>query len=349
MKTIEIRAGTGHSKIHIGERLQNLRNHIPSGNMVVLSDNTVSRLYRDLFPDAPLILMGEGESNKTLAAVQVIYQKLLDAGAQRSTFVVGIGGGIVCDVAGYVASTYLRGLRFGFVSTTLLSQVDASVGGKNGVNFQGYKNMIGVFNQPEFVICDLDLLTTLPEKERLCGFAEIVKHAVIQDSALFDYMENNTHPILSLAHGAIEKLVYDSVVIKSGVVTRDEKESGERRKLNFGHTFGHAIEKTAGLAHGEAVSLGMVLASALSVKRGILPTGDAERIVRLLRGLKLPVKMDLNVDELLKALEKDKKRSGDLIHFVLLKGIGEAVIEEIPIRELESLFDRPLFPLFEDA
>jgi len=346
MKTIEIQAITGLSKIHIGERLQNLGKYIPSDNVVVLSDNTVSRLYQDLFPDAPVLLIGEGEENKSLDTLISVYQGLLDAGAQRSTFIVGIGGGIVCDVAGYAASTYLRGLRFGFVSTTLLSQVDASVGGKNGVNFQGYKNMVGVFNQPEFVICDLNLLATLPEKERLCGFAEIVKHAVIQDSALFDYMENNTHPILSLAHDAVEKLVCDSVVIKSGVVTRDEKETGERRKLNFGHTFGHAIEKTSGLAHGEAVSLGMVLAAALSVKRGILPAGDAQRIVRLLRGLKLPVKIDVNVEDLLKALKKDKKRKGDMIHFVLLKGIGKAVIEDIPIKELDHMFDNAALTSF---
>ena len=339
MKTVEIQGNTGLSKIYIGERLQNLNKYIPSDNVVVVSDKNVSHHYLALFPDTEVILMDTGETHKTLDTVMWVYQKLLDAGAQRSTFIVGIGGGIVCDVAGFVASTYLRGLRFGFVSTTLLSQVDASVGGKNGVNFQGYKNMIGVFNQPEFVICDLNLLTTLPEKERLCGFAEIVKHAVIKDAALFDYMENNTESILSLATDTIEKLVLDSVVIKSGVVSRDEKETGERRKLNFGHTFGHAIEKTSGMPHGEAVSLGMVLAAFLSVKRGILPAGHAERIVRLLRNLKLPTKIDLNMKDLMGALKKDKKRTGDKIHFVLLEGIGKAVIEDIPIIELDQLFE----------
>lgn len=347
METFEIQGSTGVSKIHIGERLKNLGKYIPSDNLVVVSDSTVSRLYQDLFPDAPVLLVGEGEENKNMDTVISVYRGLLDAGAQRSTFIVGIGGGIVCDVTGFAASTYLRGLGFGFVSTTLLSQVDASVGGKNGVNFKGYKNMIGVFNQPEFVICDLDLLTTLPEKERLCGFAEIVKHAVIQDQGLFDYMENNTDRILSLARDAVEKLVCDSVKIKSGVVTRDEKETGERRKLNFGHTFGHAIEKTSGLAHGEAVSLGMILAASLSVKRGILPIGQAERIVRLLHRLKLPVKINFNMNDLLKALRKDKKRKGDLIHFVLLKGIGEAVIQDISINEIESLFEPSGVPLFQ--
>jgi 3-dehydroquinate synthase len=252
--------------------------------------------------------------------------------ADRSTFIIGIGGGIVCDIAGFVASTYLRGVRFGFVSTTLLSQVDASVGGKNGVNFEGYKNMIGVFNQPEFVICDLNLLNTLPEREILCGMAEIVKHAVIGDTDLFAYLEEHYQEALALDIGVIKKLVYDSAI-----VNKDEKEKGERRKLNFGHTFGHAIEKTTGVPHGEAVSAGMVMASALSVKRGRLPAQDAERIKKLLQKLKLPTRLQADRKTVLDALQKDKKRKGDSIYFVLLNSIGNPFVDQISIKKLEAV------------
>ena len=166
-----------------------------------------------------------------------------DCEADRASFIVGIGGGIVCDVTGYAASTYLRGLKFGFVASTLLAQVDAAVGGKNGVNWEGYKNMIGVFNQPDFVICDPLLLRTLPRREVLSGMAEVVKHALIADAGLFSYLEENGSGVLDLRPEVMERLVCDSVRIKSSIVNRDEREKGERRLLNFGHTFGHALEK----------------------------------------------------------------------------------------------------------
>jgi 3-dehydroquinate synthase len=211
------------------------------------------------------------------------------------------------------------------------------VGGKNGVNFQGYKNMVGVFSQPEFVMCDLNLLNTLPEKEILCGLAEIVKHAVIEGVDLFKYLEGHYQNALALDAGVIEKLVYDSVVIKSAIVNRDEKEKGERRKLNFGHTFGHAIEKTTGIPHGEAVSAGMVIASELSVKRGYLLAKIAERIKILLQKLKLPTSLQADRKTVLDALRKDKKRRGDHINFVLLEDIGKPFIDQISIKELESV------------
>ncbi|MBU0988058.1 MAG: 3-dehydroquinate synthase, partial [Proteobacteria bacterium] len=280
-----------------------------------------------------------GEKIKNLDTVRDIYEKLVAVGADRSTFIVGIGGGIVCDIAGFVASTYLRGVRFGFVSSTLLSQVDASVGGKNGVNFKNYKNMIGVFNQPEFVICDLNLLNTLPEKEVLCGLAEIVKHAVIGDRHLFAYLEAHYQEALALDKDVIGKLVYDSIIIKSAIVNQDELEKGERRKLNFGHTFGHAFEKTTGVPHGEAVSAGMVVASQLSVKRGRLSAKDAERIETLLQKIGLPVRIQAEGKSILDALKKDKKRKGDRIYFVLLNEIGNAFVDQIPIKELEKVIN----------
>jgi 3-dehydroquinate synthase len=336
VKTLEIQGTTGSSTLMVGERLQHLQNYLPAEKTITITDTNVRHHYQSLFPPGDVITIGTGEKIKNLDTVRMIYEKLVDLEAQRSSFIVGIGGGIVCDIAGFVASTYLRGLRFGFVSSTLLSQVDASVGGKNGVNLGGYKNIIGVFNQPEFVICDLDLLQTLSEKEILCGLAEIVKHAAIADLDLFNYLEDHYQKALALDREVITRLVYDSIVIKSSVVNKDETEKGERRKLNFGHTFGHALEKTSGVAHGEAVSAGMVIAAGLSVQRGLLPADDARRLETLLENLKLPVRIQADQHAVLDALRKDKKRQGEQIHFVLLDDIGRAVVDEIPLTDLET-------------
>ena len=336
MKRFEIHGQAGASTILVGERLENLRDHLPVERPVLITDTNVERLYGDRFPPGHVIAIGTGEAVKTLDTVQGIFQRMVDAGADRGAFVVGIGGGVVCDIAGFAASTYMRGVRFGFVSTTLLSQVDASVGGKNGVNFGGYKNMVGVFQQPETVICDLDLLETLDAAEVRSGLAEIVKHAVIADADLFGFLENKAEAALALERPVVERLVYDSVVIKSGVVNRDERERGERRKLNFGHTFGHAIERVAGIPHGQAVSLGMVIASALSVERGLLSADENDRIVRLLDRLGLPTRIQLDTAAALEALGKDKKREGDRIRFVLLDRIGNAVVEAIPVDALRE-------------
>lgn len=340
MKKLDIFGRSGQSTILVGERLERLSTYIPSKDVILITDENVARLYRGAFPDAPVITIGMGEQIKTLDTAAYIYQSLLDMDAQRSSYIVGIGGGIVCDITGFIASTFLRGVSFGFVSSTLLAQVDASVGGKNGVNFKGYKNMVGVFNQPEFVICDMNLLKTLPERDVLCGFAEIVKHGAIEDADMFAFIEDNATKALNLDDAVIEKLVYDSVRIKSGVVNRDEKEKGERRKLNFGHTFGHAIEKTMGLPHGEAVSLGMVMAAALSVHMGLLKQDEADRLTRLLSSLKLPTRIDFDRNQVLDALTKDKKRQGDYIHFVLLNRIGSCLIEDVAIDELDRVMDR---------
>ncbi len=337
MKILEIYGDGGDSTLFVGERIQNLQKYISGNKAVIITDTNVKHFYQNEFPPYDVITIGTGEEIKTLDTVRLIYKKLVELEADRSTFIIGIGGGIVCDIAGFVASTYLRGVKFGFVSTTLLSQVDASVGGKNGVNFEGYKNMVGVFNQPQFVICDPFLLNTLPKKEIQCGFAEIVKHASIADANLFIYLETYYQHAQSIDADVIEKLVYDSVVIKADIVNRDEKEKGERRKLNFGHTFGHAIEKTTGALHGEAISAGMVMASELSVKKEHLPAQDAQRIKNLLQKLGLPTKFEIHRNRFIDALYKDKKREGDRIHFVLLNGLGSAFVDEMAIEELEDV------------
>jgi len=339
MKIIEIQGQSGISKIIINESLENLNQYVPANRVVIITDYNVSLYYRSHFPGWDVVEIGTGEKIKTLDTVQYIYKKLVAREIDRSCFIVGIGGGIVCDIAGFVASTYMRGLPFGFVSTTLLSQVDASVGGKNGVNFQGYKNMIGVFNQPSFVICDPAMLKTLPKKELLCGFAEIVKHAVIGDRAHFDFLEKYYKEALEMDEEVLARLIYDSIIVKSSIVQRDEKEKGERRKLNFGHTYGHALEKSIGIPHGEAVSIGIVFAANLSVRRNLLPLEEAVKIRRLLERLHLPTKTTANKEKIWDAIKKDKKKQGQGIHFVLLKTIGEAVIEEISLEELEEVIE----------
>jgi 3-dehydroquinate synthase len=334
VKSLEVHGTTGHATIVIGESLENLPKYTNAETVVLITDTNVRRLYSKDFPPCEAIELGTGESIKDLDTVRDIYGKLVEMEADRSSCIVGIGGGIVCDIAGFVASTYLRGVRFGFVPTTLLSQVDAGVGGKNGVNFGGYKNMVGVFRQPAFVLCDLNLLKTLPEKEMRCGLAEIVKHAAVADADLFSYLEQYYQNALELDTRVIEKLIYDSVLIKASIVGRDERERGERRKLNFGHTFGHAIETSTGVSHGEAVSVGMVIASGVSAQKGLLPKKDSQRMVTLLKNLKLPIKLPFDEKGVLDAVRRDKKRKGDGIYFVVLHGIGKAVVEEIPMREL---------------
>ena len=337
MKVVNIKNHPRDSVIMIGERLDNLRKYIPVEAPIIITDTNVLECWGKHFPKGDVITIGTGEEIKTFDTVRYIYEQLLKFEVDRSSFIVGIGGGIVCDIAGFVASTYMRGVRFGFVSSTLLSQVDASVGGKNGLNLGGYKNIVGVFNQPEFVICDLNLLKTVPQKEILSGFAEIIKHGAIADKNLFGYLEENRDGALALDLAVIEKLVHDSVIIKSKIVNQDEKEKGERRKLNFGHTFGHAIEKITKVRHGEAVSAGMVIASELAVKKEVLAVKDSKRLADLLDMYGLPVRLEFDCNEVIETLRMDKKRKGDLIHFVLLSEIGNAYVEAIAIQELEAL------------
>ena len=335
MRKLTINGQLNSSTLLIGERLQNSAHHFPQERIIIITDTKVRDLYQKEFPSGDIITIGSGETIKNLDTVRDIYGKLVDLKADRSTYIIGIGGGIVCDICGFVASTYMRGLRFAFIPTTLLAQVDAAVGGKSGVNLGGYKNLVGVFNQPEFVLCDVKLLKTLPQKEVLCGIAEIIKHAAIADINLFEHLQNNCKIAINLEVDVIEKLVYDSVVIKSKIVNRDETEKGERRKLNFGHTFGHAIEKCTDFNHGEAVSAGMALACALSVEKGLLEFAEANRLKLLLEKFRLPTRVDVSSNVISEAIEKDKKREGDNVHFVFLKGLGNAVVEEISLGDLK--------------
>lgn len=336
MDLINIETKTGKSDIMVAERLANLADHLPDGRTIIITDEKVKSLYQDQFPPADVITIGCGEKNKTLDTMASIYDQLIDLEADRSTFIVGIGGGIVGDVAGFAASTYMRGLRFGFVATTLLAQVDATVGGKNGVNIEGYKNMVGVFNQPDFVIADISLLGTLPKEELASGLAEIVKHGCISSRNHFTYLEDHWEAVLNLDQDVMRRLVHDSIQIKAGVVNQDEREHGERRKLNFGHTLGHAFEKSLGVSHGAAVSAGMVAATRLSIDRGLLEAETLDRIQTLLGRLNLPTTLNCSPEVVFTALKKDKKRHLRELHFVLLSALGRATVELMSLDELEG-------------
>ncbi len=335
MDVVTINLGNRVSKIYAGEKLENLINYLPDNKCIIITDENVYKYYKDKFPKLNTIVIGTGEKIKTLETVQHIHEQLVEKELDRTGFIIGIGGGILCDIVGFVASTYLRGVKFGFVSTTLLSQVDASIGGKNGVNLHGYKNMIGVFNQPEFVICDFNVLKTLEKEEFKNGFAEIIKHACIKNPEMFEFLENNYEKALQNDYEVIHRLVYDSLVIKGNVVMNDEREKGERRILNFGHTYGHAIEKLSGIPHGEAVSIGMAIATKLSAKKGLLSEKEVERIINLLKNFNLPIESILPTSEVFEAMKKDKKREGNSINFVLLNGIGDTKIEKVLIEEFE--------------
>jgi len=328
------------SKLLIAEPFKRLTAALENKkHIVVITDFNVNKLYDAYFPSKDVIVMGTGESIKTLDTVSNIYDRLLNFGADRSTFILGIGGGIVCDVTGFAASTFMRGLDFAFVPTTLLAQVDAALGGKNGVNFKGYKNIVGVFKQPEFIFYNAQFLRTLNRKEYSCGVAEVIKHSLIEESDLFNFMETNTSKVLSMDELAVKRIVTDCIKIKSNIVNMDEFEKGERFKLNFGHTIGHALEKISSICHGEAVAIGMMFAIRFSSALGMVSPADRDRIQKVIGSYGLPTEVDtINVrrKDIIDAVKKDKKKDIDDINFVFLKNIGESVVAKIPMSKLEE-------------
>jgi len=338
MKSINCITNTGNSKIFLDAGFDELKRLCDPETTVVIVDRTVHDLYREKLLPYRCFAIDPGEECKTLRTIDAIYERCLEWELDRSSTVVGVGGGMVCDIAGFVASTYLRGIRFGFVPTTLLAMVDAGVGGKNGVNYKGYKNLVGTFNQPDFVLCDYTFLRTLPYDELKNGIAEAIKSGLIGDKALFDYIESNGKKITLLDNDAIRKVILDSLNVKIDFVSRDEKEKGERRKLNFGHTIGHAIEKSRKLHHGEAVSIGMAVAARLSGKRGALTENETGRIERLLSNFQLPITCEGERKEIMEAVLKDKKREGEDINFVLLDGIGNSRVEKVKIKDIQEVF-----------
>lgn len=320
----------------MGESIGNLAEHLPAGNVFAITDENLYRHYPECFKDMPVFVLKPGELSKTVASIEEACRWLMTQGAGRDAFILGVGGGVVCDIAGFVASVFMRGVDFGFVATSLLAQVDGSIGGKNGVNLDGYKNIIGTFNQPRFVICDTNMLHTLPAAEFRNGLAEVIKHALIADREMFDYLLNHHTDILKLKPEAVNYLVKRSVEIKATIVSADEREQGERRKLNLGHTWGHAVEKTDGIPHGQAVSIGMEFAAGLSVKKGLLAPDERDELIKLLRIFGLPTSTLTPAVNIFEALLKDKKKEKEHIHFVLMDGIGQVRVEPIGLSELQT-------------
>jgi 3-dehydroquinate synthase len=253
--------------------------------------------------------------------------------------VLGIGGGIVTDVAGFAAATFMRGLEFGFVSTSLLGQVDASVGGKNGVNVDGYKNMVGTFCQPKFVICDVAMLSSLNKREFRTGLAEMIKSGIIADVELFSMLEQCDMQSLQRNPELLTELVFRAIKVKADIVERDERETGDRRKLNLGHTLAHAIEKSSSkMNHGEAVAVGLAYIADAAQRGGLLSAEDKERIVSLLEKAGFVLTPPVEMRTLLKEVKKDKKSEGDSIFVVLPRAIGDCVVEKMPLEEFKALF-----------
>lgn len=327
------------SRLFVGRAYRLLPDLLPKGRVVVITDANIDRLYPDLVRGYEHIIIGGGEASKSLHTVEDIYRKLMEMGADRSTFILGIGGGIVTDIAGFVATTYMRGLNFGFVSTTLLGQVDASVGGKNGVNLLDYKNMVGTFSHPQFVIADVEMLRTLPLRELRAGMAEVVKSAIVGDAELFDYVDRIASDKIYSDTSVMNEIVSRSVAVKVDVVLRDEREGGLRRVLNLGHTIGHAIEKcTHSLNHGEAVAVGMSQMAYAAVRYGVLSEVDAKSIDNLLLKLGFELTPPLPMATILREVKYDKKKHDNILRLVLPEAIGRCRVVELPFDEFEKMF-----------
>ncbi len=277
-----------------------------------------------------------GEASKNLDTVSLCYEKLIKEGFDRNDFLLALGGGVVGDLTGFIAATYLRGIRFIQLPTSLLSMVDSSIGGKTGVDFKAYKNMVGAFYQPKLVYMNLTTLNTLQEREYLSGMGEIIKHGLIKDASYYFWLKDNSEKILQKDYEVIKEMIYQSCLIKKEVVERDPKEKGERALLNFGHTIGHSLEKLMNFSmlHGECVSVGIAAASYLSMKRGFIKISEWEDILSTLELFRLPVfVLNLNKEEVYEVTKLDKKMDSAKIRFILLNTIGNAVIDPTVSKE----------------
>ena len=303
---------------------------------VIITDNTVYNYHKEKMDGFRLIIISAGEENKRQSTIDRIIRELLEMEVDKQTLIIGIGGGVVTDIAGYAASIFKRGVRLALVPTTILGMVDAAIGGKNGVDVGIYKNMAGTVYQPELILYDYNFLDTLPVKEWINGFAEIIKHACIKDLLLFNMLERYTLHSIQADSTLIASLIEQNVNIKMEIVAADEYEKADRKLLNFGHTVGHAIENLHKLPHGHAISIGMVTACILSEKINGLHFHDAERVVKLLAKYHLPVDIETDHKKVFDVLKMDKKREGENMQFVLLNKIGEAEAKPVSMQYLQE-------------
>jgi len=355
MQTQSVSLGDRSYAIHIGPGLlanagKLIAPLLPQPRVVVLTNPVVASLWlaplRDSLDAAGIgsksIVVPDGEAFKSWSTLQDVLTQLLEQKAERATTLVALGGGVVGDIAGFAAAIYQRGMPFVQVPTTLLSQVDSSVGGKTGINHPLGKNMIGAFHQPRAVVIDTDCLKTLPDRELAAGIAEVIKTAAVRDRAFFEWLEANVSDLVARDDDALVHAVGESCRIKAEIVAADEREAGERALLNFGHTFGHAIEAGVGYGgwlHGEAVAAGMVLAAQLSERLGMIPSADVERLRALLLLAGLPVEAPpLGVERYLDLMGRDKKVTAGSLRFVLLDSVGAARIRaDVPDAVLRAV------------
>ncbi|MES2353738.1 MAG: 3-dehydroquinate synthase [Pseudomonadota bacterium] len=344
MQTIDVALADRSYSIHIGTNLFSradlLLPHLPRPKAAVITNTTIAPLYLDEFLtglrsqgiEAIPVILPDGEQYKTWQTLNLIFDALLSKHCERSTTLIALGGGVVGDVAGFAAATYQRGMPFIQIPTTLLAQVDSSVGGKTAINHPLGKNMIGAFYQPKLVIADTAVLSTLPDRELSAGLAEIIKYGLIRDFPFLEWLEENMEALLRRDPETLEYAIARSCINKAEVVTADERETGERALLNFGHTFGHAIEAGLGFGtwlHGEAVAAGMVLATDLSVRLGLLPNDATTRVATLLQKARLPIAYpDIPADQFISLMAHDKKVDAGKIRFVLLKDLGHAFLTD---------------------
>jgi len=292
-------------------------------NSIIITDSNLAHHYHDFLISFTVIVVAPGEGSKSFETVERLCTELMDLGADRHSFLVGFGGGMVTDLTGFVASIYMRGVDFGFISTSLLGQLDAAVGGKNGINLHDYKNMIGCFNHPKWVICPTECFKTLPDRELKSGYAEAVKCALLRDSSMLELFDNPVDNIL--------EIVRRTVAIKSDVVTIDPTEKGVRKLLNLGHTFAHAIEKCfpKQFLHGEAVAIGLVMMAKLSRKYSGLSQTKSDKIEQIMRSLGLPVNVEMSIEDMAVAMKADKKKQGEWIDFILISDFEKPVVKPV--------------------
>ena len=318
--------------------IAHLQDITPRNNTFLITDENIFSAHTKRFKNWNTIVLKPGEEFKVQATVDTVIEQLINMGADRSCTLVGVGGGVITDLTGYIASVYMRGVRFGFIPTTLLALVDASIGGKNGIDVGVYKNMVGIIRQPAFLLHDMVFLNSLPQSEWENGFAEIIKHACIKDAGMFKELENKSLKFYQSKKKEICRLVQENALIKTKVVQQDEFEKGDRKLLNFGHTLAHAIENIYELSHGQAVSIGMTYASHISE----IFTGfkDTNRVVSTLEKYNLPTYASFNKKKAFDILLKDKKKVQGEMNYVLLEKIGKGVIRKIPLTQLREIIEK---------
>jgi 3-dehydroquinate synthase len=326
---------SGTTDFYFDASLSDLQVIANGRRMIVVTDANVFEAHKRKLSKVETIVIPAGEQHKTQATVDFIIGKLVDMQADRSTLLVGIGGGVVTDITGYVAAIYMRGISVGFVPTSVLAMVDASVGGKNGVDVGLYKNIVGTIRQPSFLLYDYSLLKTLPHEEWVNGFAEVIKHAAIKDAAMFKVLNGTTIVKLRKEKLTLHKLIMRNAMIKIKVVQQDEFEKGDRKLLNFGHTIGHAIENMLQLPHGHAISIGMVFAAHLSAK--LCKYKGGLDLISLLEQYELPTHAAFDMLKAIEHLAMDKKRMKETMHFILLEKNGKAIVYPIPVSQLKEL------------